>query len=119
MTLIFSLAQAAACADAGASYLALCRPHPRLARQAEGKAFTPETDPGVLSLKQIYAYYKAYGMNTVVMGASFRNVGEIEALAGCDRLTISPQLLDALAADCRGVAAPLEPRRRRRARRRK
>ena len=98
MTLIFSLAQAAACADAGAFLIS-----PFVGRildwhvKAEGKSFTPETDPGVVSVRQIYAYYKANGINTVVMGASFRNAGEIEALAGCDRLTISPQLLDELA----------------------
>jgi transaldolase len=60
---------------------------------------TPEDDPGVQSVRRIYRYYKQHGYATVVMGASFRNVGEIEALAGCDRLTISPDLLDALAAD--------------------
>ena len=98
MTLIFSLAQAAACADADAFLIS-----PFVGRildwhvKNEGKAYTPETDPGVLSVRAIYGYYKAHGVKTVVMGASFRNLGEIEALAGCDRLTISPQLLDELA----------------------
>jgi transaldolase len=98
MTLIFSLAQAAACADAGAFLIS-----PFVGRildwhvKNEGKTYTAETDPGVLSVRNIYAYYKAHGVKTVVMGASFRNMGEIEALAGCDRLTISPQLLDELA----------------------
>ena len=98
MTLIFSLAQAAACADAGAFLIS-----PFVGRildwhvKNEGKTYTAETDPGVLSVRNIYAYYKAHGVKTVVMGASFRNIGEIEALAGCDRLTISPQLLDELA----------------------
>ena len=100
MTLIFSLAQAAACADAGAFLIS-----PFVGRildwhvKNEGKTYTAETDPGVLSVRTIYNYYKAHGIKTVVMGASFRNTGEIEALAGCDRLTISPQLLGELAKD--------------------
>ena len=60
---------------------------------------TPQDDPGVQSVSRIYNYYKQHGYQTVVMGASFRNIGEIEALAGCDRLTISPDLLEKLAAD--------------------
>ena len=98
MTLIFSLAQAIACADAKAFLIS-----PFVGRildwhvKAGGGPYTAETDPGVVSVKQIYAYYKSYGVSTVVMGASFRNIGEIEALAGCDRLTISPQLLGELA----------------------
>jgi transaldolase len=110
MTLIFSLAQAAACADAGAFLIS-----PFVGRildwhvKAGGKAYTAETDPGVLSVKQIYAYYKANEINTVVMGASFRNTGEIEALAGCDRLTISPQLLDELAKDYGELPRRLDP----------
>ena len=97
MTLLFSLTQAAACADAGAFLIS-----PFVGRildwhvKATGQTFTAETDPGVLSVRNIYAYYKAHGVKTVVMGASFRNIGEIEALAGCDRLTISPQLLEEL-----------------------
>ena len=59
----------------------------------------PQDDPGVQSVSRIYNYYKQHGYETVVMGASFRNAGEIEALAGCDRLTISPALLEQLAAD--------------------
>ena len=100
MTLIFSLAQAVACADAKAFLIS-----PFVGRildwhvKAGGGPYTAETDPGVLSVRQIYAYYKTYGISTVVMGASFRNIGEIEALAGCDRLTISPQLLGELAKD--------------------
>jgi transaldolase len=65
--------------------------------KAGGGPYTPDTDPGVVSVRTIYADYKARGIETVVMGASFRNIGEIEALAGCDRLTISPALLDELA----------------------
>ncbi len=100
MTLIFSLAQAIAAANAGAFLIS-----PFVGRimdwfkAKEGKDYTPENDPGVKSVREIYAYYKAYGIKTAVMGASFRNIGEIEALAGCDRLTISPDLLEKLAAD--------------------
>ena len=100
MTLIFSLAQAAACADAGAFLIS-----PFVGRifdwysKATGEKYTGETDPGVLSVRNIYSYYKAHDIKTVVMGASFRNLGEIEALAGCDRLTISPQLLAELDKD--------------------
>jgi len=110
MTLIFSLAQAVACADAGAFLVS-----PFVGRildwhaKAEGRTYTAETDPGVLSVRQIYNYYKAYGVQTVVMGASFRNTGEIEALAGCDRLTISPQLLDELARDSGDLPRQLDP----------
>ena len=106
MTLLFSLAQAIACADAKAFLIS-----PFVGRildwhvKAGGGPYGSETDPGVLSVRAIYAYYKAYGIETVVMGASFRNIGEIEALAGCDRLTISPQLLEQLAKD-QGVLAP-------------
>jgi transaldolase len=97
MTLIFSLAQAAAAADAGAFLIS-----PFVGRildwhvKSGGGPYTAETDPGVVSVRKIYAYYKAHGIKTVVMGASFRNTAEIEALAGCDRLTISPHLLDEL-----------------------
>ncbi len=97
MTLLFSLAQAAACAEAGAFLIS-----PFVGRildwykKSTGQDYTAETDPGVLSVRSIYQYYKAHGISTVVMGASFRNTGEIEALAGCDRLTISPQLLGEL-----------------------
>ena len=110
MTLVFSLAQAAASADAGAFLIS-----PFVGRildwhvKAEGKTFTAETDPGVLSVKQIYDYYKANEIKTIVMGASFRNKAEIEALAGCDRLTISPQLLDELAVDQGELVRRLNP----------
>ena len=98
LTLLFSLAQAVAAADAKAFLIS-----PFVGRildwhvKAGGGPYTSETDPGVVSVRQIYAYYKTYGISTVVMGASFRNIGEIEALAGCDRLTIGPGLLDELA----------------------
>ena len=75
----------------------------------EGKTYTAEEDPGVVSVRSIYAYYRAYGIETVVMGASFRNTGEIEALAGCDRLTISPQLIEALQKDMGKLVQRLDP----------
>jgi transaldolase len=62
------------------------------------KEYTPDEDPGVQSVRRIYRYYKKYGYDTIVMGASFRNTGEIVGLAGCDKLTIAPKLLDELAA---------------------
>ena len=110
LTLLFSLVQAAACADAGVFLIS-----PFVGRildwhvKAGGGPYTAETDPGVVSVRVIYAYYKAHGIGTAVMGASFRNAGEIEALAGCDRLTIAPALLDALAADAGHLARRLDP----------
>ena len=110
MTLLFSLVQAAACADAGAFLIS-----PFVGRildwhvKATGQTFTAETDPGVVSVRAIYAYYKAHGIKTVVMGASFRNTGEIEALAGCDRLTIAPALLEALHKDEGKLQRKLDP----------
>jgi len=98
LTLLFSQVQAQACAEAGVFLIS-----PFVGRildwhvKAGGGPYTGETDPGVISVRNIYASYKAQGIKTVVMGASFRNIGEIEALAGCDRLTISPALLDELA----------------------
>jgi len=77
--------------------------------KAGGGPYTAETDPGVASVRAIYAYYKAHGIGTYVMGASFRNAGEVEALAGCDRLTIAPALLDALAADRGRLVRRLDP----------
>ncbi|MCX7316771.1 MAG: transaldolase, partial [Hyphomicrobiales bacterium] len=100
LTLLFCLAQAAAAAEAGAFLIS-----PFVGRildwhaKAEGRTFAADEDPGVLSVRAIYAYYKRHGYNTVVMSASFRNQGEIESLAGCDRLTIAPALLDSLAKD--------------------
>lgn len=98
LTLLFSLPQAVAAAEAGAFLIS-----PFVGRildwhvKAGGGPYGPEDDPGVVSVRRIYAAYKRHGVSTVVMGASFRNAGEIEALAGCDRLTISPALLDELA----------------------
>ena len=97
LTLLFSFTQAVACADAGVFLIS-----PFVGRiydwykKHEGRDFVGDEDPGVQSVSRIYDYYKANGFNTVVMGASFRNVGQIEALAGCDRLTISPELLGQL-----------------------
>lgn len=110
LTLLFSLPQAAACADAGAFLIS-----PFVGRildwhvKAGGGPYTAETDPGVVSVRTIYDYYKTYGISTVVMGASFRNIGEIEALAGCDRLTIGPSLLDELAAATGDLPRKLSP----------
>ncbi|WP_213993976.1 transaldolase [Sodalis sp. dw_96] len=99
LTLLFSFAQARACAEAGAFLIS-----PFVGRildwhKANGsqKEFTPQQDPGVVSVTEIYRYYKEHGYETVVMGASFRNIGEIIELAGCDRLTIAPPLLKELA----------------------
>ncbi len=111
LTLIFSLAQAIACADAKAFLIS-----PFVGRildwhvKAGGGPYTSETDPGVVSVHQIYAYYKTYGIETVVMGASFRNIGEIHALAGCDRLTISPQLLAELDKEQGELVRALDPK---------
>lgn len=97
LTLLFSFAQARACAEAGVFLIS-----PFVGRimdwykAKEGRDFAPQEDPGVISVTNIYNYYKEHGYNTVVMGASFRNTGEILELAGCDRLTISPQLLQEL-----------------------
>ncbi|MBB3331629.1 transaldolase [Halomonas campaniensis] len=99
LTLLFSFAQAQACADAGVTLVS-----PFVGRildwhkaKAPDQDFGGDRDPGVRSVRQIYEHYKGHGYETVVMGASFRNSGEILALAGCDRLTISPALLGELA----------------------
>ena len=98
LTLLFSEAQARACAEAGVYLIS-----PFVGRildwykaNTDKKEYAPEEDPGVISVTKIYNYYKQYGYKTVVMGASFRNVGEIIELAGCDRLTIAPPLLKTL-----------------------
>ncbi len=111
LTLLFGFNQAAACADAGVFLIS-----PFVGRildwykaNTDKKEYAPEEDPGVVSVRQIYNYYKQHGYQTVVMGASFRNTGEIEALAGCDRLTISPQLLKELEADTGELKRVLSP----------
>ncbi len=101
LTLLFAQCQAVACADAGAFLISpfVGRITDWYSKAEGGKKFEAEEDPGVLSVRKIYDYYKSNGIKTVVMGASFRNTGQIKALAGCDRLTIAPQLLNELAAD--------------------
>ena len=111
LTLLFGFGQAAACADAGVFLIS-----PFVGRildwyktNTELQINTPQDDPGVQSVTRIYNYYKEHNYATVVMGASFRNTGEIEALAGCDRLTISPALLEELAADEGELPRQLDP----------
>ena len=110
MTLIFNKVQAVACAEAGAFLIS-----PFVGRitdwykNATGRDFSAEEDPGVQSVREIYQYFKAHGHETVVMAASFRHTGQVEALAGCDRLTISPQLLDELSAAEGEVPRRLDP----------
>jgi len=111
LTLLFSFAQAQACAEAGVYLIS-----PFVGRildwykKSTGKdSYEASEDPGVISVTNIYNYYKANGYNTVVMGASFRNKGEILELAGCDRLTISPQLMDELAQSDATVTQKLSP----------
>ena len=100
LTLVFHLYQAVACAEAGITLISpfVGRIMDWYKKQQGVDRFKPEEDPGVISVTQIYNYYKKYGFNTIVMGASFRNIEEIQQLAGCDRLTIAPALLDELIA---------------------
>lgn len=111
LTLLFSMAQAVACADAGAFLIS-----PFVGRitdwykKAEGvEGYAPDQDPGVKSVRKIYDYYKSNGIKTVVMGASFRNSDQIKALAGCDNLTIAPNLLDEMGRDTSSLARVLSP----------
>ena len=110
LTLLFNAAQAQACAEAGVFLIS-----PFVGRitdwyaKAQGRSFAPDEDPGVLSVRAIYGDYKARGIKTVVMGASFRTTGQIKALAGCDRLTIAPTLLADLEADKSPLARALSP----------
>ena len=110
LTLLFSEAQARACAEAGVYLIS-----PFVGRildwykaNSDKKEYAPAEDPGVISVTKIYNYYKQYGYNTVVMGASFRNVGEITELAGCDRLTIAPALLKELQENSTALVRKLE-----------
>ncbi len=105
------MAQAVACADAGAFLIS-----PFVGRitdwykKAEGvDGYEPNEDPGVLSVRRIYSYYKSNNIDTVVMGASFRSVGQIKALAGCDNLTIGPKFLDELENDNSTLERALSP----------
>lgn len=110
MTLLFSLEQAVACAEAGVQLIS-----PFVGRiydwfkKNTGQEYSAETDPGVLSVKQIYNYYRKFGYKTEIMGASFRNVGQIIELAGCDLLTISPDLLLKLSESDAAAPAKLNP----------
>lgn len=111
LTLLFGFAQAAACADAGVFLIS-----PFVGRILDWykastgvSEYAAEQDPGVISVSKIYNFYKQHSYSTVVMGASFRNIGEIEQLAGCDRLTISPQLLELLANDNGRLERKLSP----------
>ncbi|WP_213877854.1 transaldolase [Pseudomonas sp. dw_358] len=110
LTLLFSFAQAQACADAGVFLIS-----PFVGRiydwykKSTGQDYTGAEDPGVQSVTRIYNYYKANDYKTVVMGASFRNLNQIEQLAGCDRLTISPDLLQKLSDDEGTLAQKLKP----------
>lgn len=98
LTLLFSFPQAVACAEAGVTLISpfVGRILDWHKKNTDIENFEPHQDPGVKSVTQIYNYYKRYGYNTMVMGASFRNIGEILELVGCDLLTISPALLDEL-----------------------
>lgn len=111
LTLLFSLPQAVAGAEAGVTLIS-----PFVGRiydyykAATGKDFSGEEDPGVQSVHKIYTYYKKFGYPTQVMGASFRNVGQITELAGCDLLTISPDLLEKLQESDAPVPRKLDPK---------
>ncbi|MBM3781864.1 MAG: transaldolase [Acidobacteria bacterium] len=110
LTLLFSFAQAVACAEAGVTLISpfVGRIYDYY-RKARGTEIPREEDPGVASVRRIYAYYKKYGYRTEVMGASFRRVDQIVDLAGCDLLTISPDLLEALAAMPGDLSPSLTP----------
>ncbi|MCL4774254.1 MAG: transaldolase [Burkholderiaceae bacterium] len=112
LTLLFSFAQAVACADAGVTLIS-----PFVGRifdwyrKRDGVDYAPDDDPGVQSVRRIYGYFKKFGYPTEVMGASFRNTGQVLALAGCDLLTISPELLEQLRGSTQEVARRLDPAR--------
>ncbi|KAI9337794.1 hypothetical protein BDR26DRAFT_838495 [Obelidium mucronatum] len=109
LTLLFGFAQAVACAEAQVTLIS-----PFVGRildwykKSTGNTYSQTEDPGVISVQNIYNYYKKYGYKTIVMGASFRNTGEIEELTGCDYLTISPALLDSLQKDSKVLEPRLE-----------
>src|SRR5262249_8634915 len=110
MTLLFSMAQAIGCAEVGAKLIS-----PFVGRildwykKSTGKDFSPSEDPGVISVREIYGYYKVLCCPTEVMGASFRSKGEVLALAGCDLLTISPELLGELKSSTEPIERKLGP----------
>ncbi|MCP5266025.1 MAG: transaldolase [Burkholderiaceae bacterium] len=109
LTLLFAFSQAVACADAGVTLIS-----PFVGRiydwyrQREQRDYSGDEDPGVASVRRIFEYFKKFGYATEVMGASFRNIGQIRALAGCDLLTISPELLQQLAHDDTPLARCLD-----------
>ena len=110
LTLLFSFAQAIACAEAGvyliSPFVGRIMDWYKADMQVQG--FEPADDPGVISVRKIFDYYKQHGYATVVMGASFRNTEEIEQLAGCDRLTISPSLMQELEDDSNELVQKLD-----------
>ena len=110
LTLLFSFAQAVACAEAGVFLISpfVGRIYDWYIANTDVDGFEPHEDPGVKSVRRIYDWYKRHGFETVVMGASFRNAGQIRALAGCDRLTISPDLLEKLDASNEPLPRALE-----------
>jgi transaldolase len=111
LTLLFGFGQAKACADAGVYLISpfVGRIFDWYTANTDLEIEQPDDDPGVQSVRRIYSYYKQYRYDTVVMGASFRNTGQIEALAGCDRLTISPGLMEQLDADHDELPRRLSP----------
>ena len=111
LTLLFSFAQAVACAEARVTLISpfVGRIYDWYKKQRGGAEIPPDQDPGVTSVTQIYNYYKKFGYNTQVMGASFRNIGEITELAGCDLLTIAPKLLAELDASEADLPRKLDP----------
>jgi len=110
LTLLFGFGQAVACAEAGVTLIS-----PFVGRildyykKQTGKEYASHEDPGVVSVQKIYNYYKQHGYNTIVMGASFRNIGEIKELAGCDFLTIAPALLEQLKNESGSLERKLSP----------
>ncbi len=111
LTLLFGLHQAIACAEAGATLISpfVGRILDWYKKETGRESYEPADDPGVLSVTGIYNYYKKFGYNTEIMGASFRNIGEITELAGCDLLTISPKLLEQLRAETSTLERKLSP----------
>jgi transaldolase len=111
LTLLFSFAQAVACAEAGVTLISpfVGRIYDWYKKEGGGAEIPADKDPGVASVTRIYDYYKKYGYKTQVMGASFRNVNQIVRLAGCDLLTISPELLDQLEKTVGEVDRKLDP----------
>lgn len=111
LTLLFAFCQAVSCAEAGVTLISpfVGRIFDWYVKNTDKKTYAPEDDPGVRSVSRIYNYYKKFGYKTVVMGASFRNTGQITELAGCDNLTISPKLLDELQKSTNVITRKLSP----------